>query len=277
MSVLHTTDVLFMDASVARVTGGTQVSTARGEEGVSIRRTPENGLVEAGVVQGRSPCGPQRGDCGPEKVIFLDCDGVLCCSRSLHCIYGVNDAGLIYDEEDAAALPLETRCLEALQAVVNETGAQVVLSSTWRLDASLRRFLVGTLAQFSIVVVGDTPREADEPQLKALKVGETPPPKAPAPPADKNAGRLEAVGESAGREGRPEGGGGRGAEVRAWLNEHPEVRHFVVIDDGHVESFERALPPGHFVQTLLFCAGDPDEEGLTAEKAAECVRILKGP
>lgn len=50
---------------------------------------------------------------GPRKLIFLDVDGVL------HSAHGANTS-------------FEPRCMAALGRIVRETGAQIVLSSSWR-------------------------------------------------------------------------------------------------------------------------------------------------
>ena len=76
------------------------------------------------------------------------------------------------------------------------------------------------------------------------------------------------------------GDGGRGEEVRHWL-EHKSgpadnVVGFVAIDDNHAESFIMWLPAGHFVQTEMFNPArktadefDPVVEGLTQQRAEE--------
>ena len=47
------------------------------------------------------------------------------------------------------------------------------------------------------------------------------------------------------------GDGGRGEEVRHWLEHQSDVVGFVAIDDNHADSFRMWLPEGHFVQTVM--------------------------
>jgi len=91
-----------------------------------------------------------------QKVVFIDCDGVLCNARSVTCDYEDGDDSLWYDP-DGTVLPLEKRCIAALRHIVEETGAVVVLSTTWRIDPRQRDFLVKALQSNDIQVIGDTP------------------------------------------------------------------------------------------------------------------------
>lgn len=72
------------------------------------------------------------------------------------------------------------------------------------------------------------------------------------------------------------GGRGRGAEICAWLQDHPEVQRFVVIEDqdNHIKSFQEHLPAGTWVQTSMGLGCDPLCAGLTDEKATEAIGIL---
>lgn len=61
----------------------------------------------------------------------------------------------------------------------------------------------------------------------------------------------------------------RGAEIAKWLSEHPDVESFVIIDDDWPD----IIPyyPDNYVQTYFY--GD---WGLTEEKATEAIKILGG-
>jgi len=72
------------------------------------------------------------------------------------------------------------------------------------------------------------------------------------------------------------GSAGRGVEVAEWLQDHPEVEQWVILDDGHRESFLQEGFTRRFVQTTMFFGEDRREEGLTTEKADEAIRILLG-
>ena len=70
------------------------------------------------------------------RVIFLDCDGVLCCNQ-----------------ENIVELPK----LLHLQAIVQATRAKVVLSTNWRFYSDLKSHLIRELDSFGIECIGDTP------------------------------------------------------------------------------------------------------------------------
>ena len=95
-----------------------------------------------------------------EAVVFLDCDGVLCLSRSLGYDVDEHDPSLFFDPKDQC-LPLEKACLANLKLVVDEGKALgVVLTTTWREQADMRAFLATALASHGIELVGDTPQLA---------------------------------------------------------------------------------------------------------------------
>ena len=58
----------------------------------------------------------------------------------------------------------------------------------------------------------------------------------------------------------------RGMEIKAWLDEHPEVERFVILDDDDLRIQEYL--PYHVKTTFRY--------GLTREKAAEAIQILNG-
>ena len=58
----------------------------------------------------------------------------------------------------------------------------------------------------------------------------------------------------------------RGAEIKAWLDNHPEVEKFVILDDDELQ-IEEYLP--YHVKTNF-------KYGLTREEAAEAIKILNG-
>eukprot|EP01046_Picozoa_sp_COSAG06_P050507 COSAG06_NODE_8019_length_2299_cov_1.319091_1_plen_137_part_10 len=97
---------------------------------------------------------------GPLRVIFLDCDGVLANSRSACFDYEPDDETLMHDPS-GFNVPLERRCMSELQRAARATGAVVVLSTTWRLVSYMRDFLVSSLEEYGLQVIGDTPAGAD--------------------------------------------------------------------------------------------------------------------
>ena len=58
----------------------------------------------------------------------------------------------------------------------------------------------------------------------------------------------------------------RGAEIKTWLDEHPEVDQFVILDDEDLKLKEYL--PNHVRTTFKY--------GLTREKAAQAIKILNG-
>jgi len=203
--------------------------------------------------KGRGKRGAQ--DAPPEeptglRVIFLDCDGVLANSRSALMDYESDDDTLVHDPT-GMNVPLEKRCLGELRRVAQATGAVIVLSTTWRVDAGMREFLVSALEP-SLKVIGDTPSGVDTSNSQRQKL-------------PKSEWRY-----------------GRGAEVAAWLAAHDgKVESFVILDDGHADSFAQSGLTDHFVETLLgdspsISKEDGLKEGLTKAKADACIRILLG-
>ena len=178
------------------------------------------------------------------NAVFIDCDGVLACYRSVCCIFEDDDDTLVHDPEQRdACIPLEKRCIRNLRTLTKAAGCGVVLSTTWRTDENQRNFLTDSLAAAGITVVDSTPDL---------------------------------------------GGQGRGFEIAAWLEQHPEINHFVVLDDDverHGKGFEQGLPGAdtHVVWTLMGKPhevadaedlGDSVEAGLTEQKVRQAIAIL---
>lgn len=69
-------------------------------------------------------------------------------------------------------------------------------------------------------------------------------------------------------------GRNRGAEVSAYLAQHPEIERFVILDDDYAEDFRAEGLATHLVQTHLHM-DDPLEEGLTALLADEAINVLQ--
>jgi hypothetical protein len=58
----------------------------------------------------------------------------------------------------------------------------------------------------------------------------------------------------------------RGEEINSWLNDHPEVTQFVIIDDNHIGG---GISDAHIVKTSW-------DIGLTLEDASEAIDKLGG-
>ena len=92
------------------------------------------------------------------KVIFLDVDGVLNSSQ------------------DGFNIKLETtKHLVLLKQLVDETGAEIVLSSSWRIYDKTRAFIKKKLEEYGIALIGVTP-DTGESKGKEIKkwLDETP-------------------------------------------------------------------------------------------------------
>ena len=137
------------------------------------------------------------------KIIFLDVDGVLNCATT--------------KERVRDLLFVEDRKVQLLKELVDETGATIILSSTWRFGFENPEIypelfeLENKLAQFGLFIAGSTPIDAR---------------------------------------------GYRGKEIDGWLKAHAdEVESFVILDDdsdmkpwgSHLvkTSWAKGLQPNH--------------------------------
>ena len=118
------------------------------------------------------------------KAIFLDIDGVL--NNSNYTMMLVNE--LLGKEQyfqllrDLGEMPFDYRSCMLLQKLIDETGARVVLSSTWRLS---EKHINGIIRYAGIAIFDKTPR-------------------------------LGTI---------------RGNEIQQYLNSHPEIDRYVIVDD----------------------------------------------
>ncbi len=133
------------------------------------------------------------------RVIFLDIDGVL-----NHC--NTRDSRTPTADEKLP-IPLAPECVARLNRLVVETGAKVVISSSWRLFARWQD-LGPALLRHGVVadIIDETPDLVnDAPWLERWRTREG---------APFQYERME-----------------RGWEIREWLAAHPEVEQFVILDD----------------------------------------------
>jgi hypothetical protein len=145
------------------------------------------------------------------RVIFLDVDGVLNSETFLRKLDDQHrQLGQAEPSNSKHEAPCECYRLELLidrdavsrlNRLVVETGAKIVVSSSWRkhLDPhELHRVLVehGLVAE----IIGETPDGPNDPEMRA------------------ELGYSDRI--------------FRGHEIDAWLRKHPEVDRFVILDDG---------------------------------------------
>lgn len=125
------------------------------------------------------------------KVIFLDFDGVLNSQDFFKKL-----EGKIRNEEDEVrywATMIDPDAVKILNTIVETTGAKIVVSSTWR--------LLNTLTRLREILC-----------LKGFRFPEV--------IFDKTPNHVES-----GMRHR------RGNQIQMWLNKHPEVEKYVIIDD----------------------------------------------
>jgi hypothetical protein len=137
----------------------------------------------------------------------------------------------------AYLVPLEKRPIQCLKWIIDQIPyLKICLSSTWRLEPDMREFLIASLKAGNIDT--DNVVIGDTPALSCFE--------------------------------------GRGKEIRQWLDSHSEYsNNFVIVDDGHVESFEKWELTHRFVKTIMH--GDEwEDEGLNMRAAEKIVSILKG-
>ncbi len=138
-----------------------------------------------------------------KRVIFLDIDGVLNHPGT----YGPDAPWKQEPKDGPLRVPVAPECMERLNRLVRESGANIVISSSWRLFARYQD-LGPALARYGLVadVIGETPDLVNDPVwLDKWRTREG------APFAYE---RIE-----------------RGMEITEWLAAHPEVEEFVILDD----------------------------------------------
>ncbi len=133
------------------------------------------------------------------KVIFLDVDGVL------NCAFSRSRCGMFTG--------IDSRKVKALRQIVEQTGARLVLTSTWKEDWQ-------RLDKESQTEAGDyLDRKLKRERLALYDKTE-------------DYGRM------------------RGKEIREWLARHPGVEAWVVLDDEIFEDYEEQGILGHLVRTV---------------------------
>jgi hypothetical protein len=178
------------------------------------------------------------------KVLFLDHDGVICLEKQWGTRFDKWDK-LMDKNKDwirpvMKDIPIYSRfddfdqeCIDILNRVIIETDCQIVVSSDWRIWADVDE--MGDYYESHGIVkkpIGFTPLQLP----KGLKF------------YDRNSEREET----------------RSYEILQWLSEHPEVTHWVAVDDldmGKVQidydgsEYERDWGLYNFVQTNTYGSG----------------------
>jgi hypothetical protein len=158
------------------------------------------------------------------KLIFLDVDGVLNHRDTKHCVsIGGDDAAHGFTG-------MSTECVQVLHGLVRKTGAQLVLSSTWRKAPGLNATSRVLLRRGFKLPAGE----------RRVFIGETP--------------QLNLA---------------RGHEIQAWLDANPapagEQHSFVILDDD--DDMVHLLP--RLVRTNPFDGGLTAEHAARAAAMLE--------
>lgn len=118
-----------------------------------------------------------------------------------------------------------------LRQIVDATGASIVLTSTWKTEWSKNEeFLSVDGAYLNSKLAEESLHILDKTTDKILD---------------------------------------RGAGIMRWLNDHPEVKSWVVIDDDIFTDYKEYDVLPHLVKTSFYF-------GLTQEHASQCIKILNG-
>ena len=158
------------------------------------------------------------------KVIFLDIDGVL---NSEHTKARCGEC-----------IGIDGAMVKRLRKIVEATGAEIVLSSTWRLGYNKdhkelehhAKYLNNKLGNQHMRVVGMTP----------------------------DLGRMGIL---------------RGDEIKKWLDTNSDVvEEYVILDDEYFESFNVGDLCKHWVRTSFY----GEDGGLQDEHVEEAIKILNG-
>ena len=135
------------------------------------------------------------------KILFLDNDGVVCLSTEWGKRFKKLNDGLAQVLD-----PLNKKAIEVLNEIIRETGAEIVVSSDWKYHATLEQLgqwyeLHGLIKKPIDTTSKDRTDDPDFPYTRDLY--------------------LEQV---------------RTIEIKKWLKEHPDVTHWVAIDDMNMSN-----------------------------------------
>jgi len=144
------------------------------------------------------------------KVMFLDHDGVICLSNNWGGRY--KKKGFDSNPEipmDIRMDSFDTKAVKVLKEIIDETGCELVISSDWKRHGSLKQM------KEMFITRGIKPPIAYTPDMKDF---------------DENGhsmlhwkGYVESI---------------RVYEVNEYLKNHPEVTHWVAVDDMNLSSLE---------------------------------------
>ena len=174
------------------------------------------------------------------KVIFLDVDGVLNCQSTKEVIWRDNGKLGFHGAESEKT--------KLLARIIKETGAVIVLSSTWRLNKV--KSIFDNYLFLDDLEDGEYDESSEKSAYRYLEM------------------RLAEYDLSI-YDDTPDSGGAysRGEEIYSWLEDHPEVTDYVVLDDEEFRDFETYGLIAHVVYTSY-------AKGLTEKQVKEAIEIL---
>lgn len=186
------------------------------------------------------------------KVIFLDVDGVLNNEPHAIALHKLVEEGKMSSDEYHKIwdLPYDDTALP-LKHIVEETGAKIVLSSSWRILRDHCKLLENKLREYGLEIMDKTPHGVTKEELQEAGFDY------------RKAWDLNLFEEVDTARGTHD----RGAEIAVWLHRHPEVESFVILDDD-IEDIKPYYTKEH-IQTDFY------GYALTMELAEKAIKILK--
>ncbi len=145
--------------------------------------------------------------------------------------------GVLNRTKHATHIRIDRDCVKLLKDLIERSAAKVVLSTFWRHFDEYIRYILHREGIEADTIIGRTPGRTGSQDLSAA--------------ADDEAQYAS-----------------RAAEIKSWLAQHPEVTHFVIIDDR--SSAADASLQARFVQTQ-------SELGLTKADVQRCIELLVEP
>ncbi len=186
------------------------------------------------------------------KVIFLDIDGVLNSEQRAKEVHDRFNQGLAtHDEVLNWDLPYEGT-LVPLKHIIDQTGAQIVLSSSWRCNPKRIEALNKVFSPYGFQIMDQTPIARIT--LKTLfSIG-----------VSKK--QVHDYNSMYGGENCDPYTTDRGAEIAIYLHKHPEIESFVILDDDIFDI--KTYFPGKTVKPSFH------KGGLNMDLANQAINIL---
>lgn len=183
------------------------------------------------------------------KIIFLDIDGVMNSTNEMLELLKQNP-----ENRSDVSLPSPTKC-KLLRQLVEETGAEIVLSSSWRLSLNAIQKVIDIFKPYDLRLDGFTCEHVTKSTFRGTKYYDIKPSH-----SHKCYDYKEPNNEGIMIEDR-------GAEIAYWLTTHPQVEKFIILDDEKSDIIQWF--PNNLIKTNM-------EFGLTEKEVTEGIKILGG-